>query len=204
MEGKLKELTSKIYQEGVEKAKSEGRDIVEASSKQAQTILANAQNQARDIINNAHKEAEQLKQKVYSELKMVGNQSIATLKQEITAILSKSSVEGGVKNAMNDSEFIKSLIKDMVAKWDPNSKDLGLVLILPEKTKDDMTTFFKTKASDILSKGVELKFENRMDGGFKIGPKDNSYLLSFTDKEFLQFFQSYLKPLTKEILFAGE
>ena len=202
MEGKLKELTSKIYQEGVEKAKSEGRDIVEASSKQAQTILANAQNQARDIINNATKEAEQLKQKVYSELKMVGNQSINTLKQEITAILSKSSLEHGIKNAMNDTDFIKSLIKEMVSKWDSNSKDL--VLTLPKKFETEMTTFFKTKAQDILSKGIELKFENRMDGGFKIGPKDNSYLLSFTDKEFLQFFQSYLKPLTKEILFSGE
>jgi V/A-type H+/Na+-transporting ATPase subunit E len=57
---------------------------------------------------------------------------------------------------------------------------------------------------NILESGVELKFQSRMDGGFKIGPKDNSFVLSFSDRDFNQFFQSFLRPRAKEILFPGD
>jgi len=59
----------------------------------------------------------------------------------------------------------------------------------------------KNKANDILNKVIELKFDTRMDNGFKIGPKDKSFILSFTEKDFTQFLQSFLKVKTKEILF---
>jgi len=135
---------------------------------------------------------------------MSSNQAKESLKQEIINILSNSTVSEGTKKATNDVEFIKVLIKEIIGKWDNSGKNLDIALLLPEKLKKDFEDFIKNKSGDILSKGVEVKFEGRMDNGFKIGPKDNSFILSFTDKDFLQFFQSFLKPKTKEILFSGE
>lgn len=201
MDDKLKELTNKIYREGVEKAKSDGQEIVDKAKNEAAGILAAAQKEATSIINGAQKEAEQLRTKTVSELKMASGQSIETLKQEIVNLLSNSIVKDGVKKSVEDVEFVKSLIKEITSKWDNGGKSLDLSLALPEKSKKDFDDFVKGKTSDILSKGVEIKFEERMDGGFKIGPKDGSFVLSFTDKDFMQFFQSFLKPKTKEILF---
>lgn len=204
MDDKIKELTNKIYQEGVEKAKADGKGIVESAKKDADDILANAKKEAENIINNAKKEAEQLKNKTLSELKMSSNQAKESLKQEIVNILSNSSVNEATKKVTSDVEFIKGLIKEIINGWNNSGKSLDLTLLLPEKLKKDFEEFLKSKANEILSKGVEVKFEGRMDNGFKIGPKDNSFILSFTDKDFLQFFQSFLKPKTKEILFSGE
>ena len=204
MDEKIKELTNKIYQEGVEKAKSDGKGIIDSAKGEAEKIIAGARNEAENIIANARKESEQLKIKTISELRMSSNQAKESLKQEIVNILSNASISESVKKSLNDVEFVKILIKDIVTKWDNSGKNMDLTLSLPEKTKSEFETFLKSKGNEILSKGVEIKFEGRMDNGFKIGPKDNSFILSFTDKDFLQFFQSFLKPKTKEILFSGE
>jgi len=204
MDDKIRELTNKIYQEGVEKAKSDGKGIIDGAKKEAETVIVNAKKEAETIISNAKKEAEQLKNKTISELKMVSNQAKESLKQEIVNLLSNSTISDTTKKVTNDIEFVKTLIKEIVSKWDSSSKSLDLSLILPEKLKKDFENFVKDKSSEVLSKGVEMKFESRMDNGFKIGPKDNSFILSFSDKDFLQFFQSFLKPKTKEILFTGE
>ena len=202
MDGKIQELTTKIYKEGVEKAKQEAKEIIDNANTQKETILKNAKQEAEEIINNAKKEAEQLKNRVLSEVKMASNQSIATLKQEITNLLSKLSISDTLTKTFNDIEFIKELIKELINKWDSSLKVLDIELVLPEKNKKELEEFFKTKLKDILNKGLEISFESRMKQGFRIGPKDKSFVLSFTDSDFIDFFQSFLKPKTKEILFG--
>lgn len=204
MEAKLQELTKKIYQEGIEKAKSEGENLINNANEEASKIIEKAKNEADTIIKNARKEADQINNKIKSELKLAGEQALSTLKQKITDILSSSALSSEIKGSTKDKDFMGNIIKEIVTKWDPGSKSLDLNVILPEKSKDDLVNFFKKNAADILSKGLELKFESRFEGGFKITPKDNSFVLSFTDKDFEQFFQSFLRPKTKEILFSGE
>lgn len=198
MEGKIQELTQKIYIEGVEKAKKEAKDLIEKAEKEKESIIKNAKKEAETIIENAKKEAEQIKNRVSSELKMLTNQSIETLKQEITNLLSKLISTDSINKTFNDIDFIKDLIKEMISKWDISSFEL----ILSEKHEKELNDFLKNKLKEYLNKGLEVKFENRMNNGFKIGPKDKSFILSFTDADFIDFFQSFLKQKTKEILFG--
>jgi len=201
MESKLQELTKKIYKEGVQKAKMEADTILNDAEEKAKNIIADANKKAESIITKAKNESEQLRQKIESEIKLSGNQAISFLKQEITELISSKALSVKIKESFDDKNFIKNIIKEMVSKWDPKSKNLDLVLILPEKSKKELSEYFTKQAKEILDKGVQLSFENRMEEGFKIGPKDGSYLLSFSDKDFERFFQSFLKPKTKEMLF---
>lgn len=201
METKLQELTTKIYKEGIEKAEQDANKILDDANNQSSKIIENAKKDAKNIIDNAKKESEQLKNKTLSELKMASNQALITLKQSVVDLLSANTLSDAVKSAGKDPDFIKDIIKELISKWNKEDKNLDLELILPEKMKKELIDFFKNQAKDILNKGVELKFDQRMDNGFKIGPKDNSFVLSFTDKDLEQFFQSFLKIKTKDILF---
>jgi len=201
MESKLQELTNKIYQEGVVKAETEAKNILDKANDDAKKIVDNAKKEAESIISNAKNDAEQLKNKTVSELKLSGNQAVTLLKQNIIDLLSASALSKEIKESAKNADFIKELIKEIVLKWSPDSRNADLSVILPEKMKSELESYFMTKAKDILNKGVELKFDSRMSNGFKIGPKDNSFVLSFSDKDFEQFFQSFLKVKTKEILF---
>jgi V/A-type H+/Na+-transporting ATPase subunit E len=204
MESKLQELTKKIYNEGVEKANKEAGSILENAANESNKIISEAKKEAKSIIENAEKESEQLKNKVLSEIRMSSNQSISLLKQNIINLLSSSVLKGKIEKTTDDLSFIKELINEIVSKWNSGSKSIDLELILPEKSKNKLIEYFKKEAKDILSKGVELKFEDRMKKGFKIGPKGESFVLSFTDDDFDLFFQSFLKPKTKAILFPGD
>ena len=204
MESKLEELTSKIYQEGVERAKNEGKDIVDRARDEAAQILDSAKAEADRIVNSARTETDQLRARVISEVKMAGGQAVAALKQEITNLVSHAAFAGGAKAAFNDSQFVQELIKDVVTQWNI-SKGLGdLNILLSEKSKAEMQKFFSAKSQELLTKGLAITFDGRFENGFRIGPQDNSFVLSFTDKDFTSLFQGYLKTRTREILFPGE
>lgn len=204
MESKLQELTKKIYQEGVEKANNDAKNILDEADAKAKKIIETSEKEAETIVNKAKNDSEQMKKKVITELRLTGEQAVSLLMQKITELLSSSALSGSIKNITSDPGFIKDLIKEIISKWDSSSKNIDLNVILPESSKNKLVDFFTKEAKDILDKGVELKFEDRMDEGFKIGPKDNSFVLSFTEKDFENFFQSFLKPKTKELLFPKE
>ena len=60
------------------------------------------------------------------------------------------------------------------------------------------------KASDVLLtfNGVEASFSKKVAGGFRIGPKDGGYFISFTDETFNELISEYLRPATKKLLFG--
>ena len=201
MEGKLQELTDRLYKDGVEKASQEAKGILEKAHQEAEALRAKAATEASSVVNSAKAEAEQLKSKALAEIKMAGEQAVATLKSEITNLLATSALSASVKSAVDDAAFVKDLVKDLLAKWDPQNPEVALVL--PEKKRADFDKLFQAKAGETLGKGVELKFETRMEGGFRLEPRDGSFVLSFTDRDFQQFFQSFLKVRAKEILFPS-
>lgn len=201
MKSKLQELTQKIYQDGIEKAKSEEKALVDNAKKEAAQILADAKKEAEALIANAKKENELLQQKTNAEIKVAGEQAMSLLKQEMVAILAKNTISADVCEVVKSKELIADVVKIVAAKM--GSEEMNLNLILPEKSQKEFEAFFKKEMASFLNKGMELKFENRMSGGFKIAPKDGSYVLSFTEDDFVNFFQSFLRPKAKKILFPG-
>ena len=49
-----------------------------------------------------------------------------------------------------------------------------------------------------------MKNVKGLANGFKIGPKDGGYQLSFTADDFTNLVGEYLRPATKKILFGEE
>ena len=62
--------------------------------------------------------------------------------------------------------------------------------------------YFSAKAREILDGTLAVNFDNRLAQGFRIGPADGRYVISFTDKDFETFFMDYLRPKTKELLYS--
>lgn len=197
---KLQELTEKIYSEGVEKAQKEADVILANAKEKAAEIEKNANLKAQSIISTAEAEATKLKEHVNSELKMTVNQSVSALKQNLAQAVTMKSVQPSVQELFGNSDFLKSLIIKVVDGW--ISKDtMDLKIVLSEKERSEMESYFKNQLAKELNSGLELSFSEGVKSGFKIGPVDNSYEISFTDKDFINFFNAYLRPKTSELLF---
>ncbi len=205
MENKLQELTNKIYSEGIDKANKEAEEIISKARADIEKMHKAADREALAIIEKAKKEAAELKANVNSEVKLSARQAINTIKQQITELITAKSTAKEVKKAFEDREFLQRIIEAAVKNWDPKSpKGIDVAVLLPEKDKKELNVYFTQKQKALLDGGLELKFDDTMKSGFKIGPKDGSYQISFTDEDFENFFRNYLRPRTTELLYSGE
>ncbi len=203
MQKKLQELTEKIYQEGVDKANREAEKIISDAKAEAKKTLDQAKKEAESKIEKAEKEAEDLKKNAMNELQLSARQAMSDLKQEVTDLIQAKAIKPETQQAFKEAAFTKEIIQTVVKNWDPNSDEaVDLKVLLPEKKQKEFEAYFKDKAKDLLNKGLEVDFDERVKGGFKIGPKDGSYLVSFSDEDFEHFFKLYLRPRLIEMLFG--
>ena len=201
MQNKLQELTDKLYNEGLSKGKQEGEEILAKAKAQAEEILAKAQAEAAQILAAAQKQAEEVKTKTASDVKMAASQSIAATRKDIETLIVGKMTDEAVKKALSTPDFIKEIIKAVAEKFTTDGP-VELALILPESLKKDLEPFVTKELATILNAGVEASFSKKVSGGFKIGPKEGSYFISFTEETFNALISEYLRPATKKILFG--
>lgn len=201
MQKKLQELTDKLYNEGLSKGKQEGEELLAKAKVQAEEMVAKAQAEAAQIVAAAQKQADEIKSKVASDIRMASNQSLAATRKDIEElVVGKMSAEA-VKNALTSAEFVKELIQTVAGRFTTEGP-VDLALVLPESLKKELEPFVSNELSKTLNAGVEASFSKKVSGGFRIGPKDGGYFVSFTDETFNELIAEYLRPATKKILFG--
>ena len=200
MQNKLQELTEKIYQEGVQKAKDEAERIRADAQKQADEILNDARKKAEDIENKASLRSEEIKRNMEAEMKLASNQAISALKQQVSEMITLGILKPSVSEVFSDEKFLQKLIETVVGGW-LKSGQMNMNIILPDKDKEEMEKYFKNSLRAELNKGLKIEYDNQMSSGFKIAPEDKSYLISFSDTDFINFFKTFLRPKTIQLLF---
>jgi hypothetical protein len=198
---KLQELTDKLYKEGLSKGKEEGESIVNNAKKEAEDIIAKAKEEASKIIETANKNVNDLRVKVEGDLKMAASQSIQATKQDIETLIVHKMTDNDVTCSLNNKEFVETIIKAVAENFN-NSQAQDIELTLPDSLKAELEPFVKNQLTKILDKGIEATFSKKIAGGFRIGPKDGSYFISFTDETFKELISAYLRPATKKLLFG--
>ncbi len=202
MESKLQELTNKLYNEGVEKANEEASRIKSEAQQEAERTRKNAQQQADQIIQQAKQQAEDIKKNMRSEIDLAAKQTLREVKKQVTEMITASVINQPVENAMEDTDFVKKIIETIVQNWNPQSQEpVDLSVTLPAKMQGDLKDYLENQAAKQLNAGITVDVSDRMKGGFSIGPADGSYKISFSEEDFDNFFKSYLRPRTVEMLF---
>ena len=201
MQNKLQELTDKLYNEGLSKGKQEGEEILAKAKAQAEEIVAKAQAEAAQILAAAQKQAEEVKTKTASDVKMAASQSIAATRKDIETLIVGKMTEADVKKALTSAEFVKEMLKAVAGKFTTDGP-VDLAVILPESLQSEVEPFVTKELAKTLGAGVEATFSKKVSGGFRIGPKEGSYFVSFTDETFNELISEYLRPATKKLLFG--
>ncbi len=205
MENKLQELTQKLYTVGVEKAKNEAEIIIADAQKKADLVIKNAKTEAEIIIDNAKKESAEFKKKIESELKLSSKQVIATVKSQITNLVVQDLLSKDLEKNLADNDFMKTIIELIVKKWQPDeAQSTDLQIILPQEKKDNFNKYIREKINHLLANGLTVNFEDNFKSGFKIAPKDNSYIINFAQEDFDNFFKTYLRAQTANLLYGEE
>lgn len=132
---------------------------------------------------------------------MASIQALQATRAGIENLIVAKAVDAPVKEALSSTDFLKGII-EAVAKNFSAQESTDIALILPEKLQKELEPFVKNEVAKSLGKGVDASFSKKVNGGFKIGPKDGSYFISLTDESFQDLIGDYLRPATKAILFG--
>ena len=201
MQNKLQELTDKLYNEGLSKGKQEGEELLAKAKVQAEEMVAKAEAEAAQIVAAAQKQADEIKSKVASDIRMASIQSLAATRKDIETLVVGNMTDEPVKKALTSADFVKELIKSVADKFTTDGP-VDLALVLPESLQKELEPFVNNELAKMLNAGVEASFSKKVSGGFKIGPKEGGYFVSFTDETFDELISEYLRPATKKILFG--
>ena len=196
MDNKLQELTDKIYNEGVEKGKTEAADIVAEAQTKATEIISKAKAEAEKILTVAQQNATELDKNTRSELKLFAEQSVNALKTEITNLICDKLASDSVKAATADKAFMQKMIADLCAQWVKNE-----AVSIETKDAKALTDYFKANAKELLGKGVTISETKGIKTDFAIAPAQGGYKITFGNAEFIAYFKEFLRPKLVEMLF---
>lgn len=197
MADKLQDLLTRVYEEGVNKAKDEAGDILEKAKKQAEEIVEMAREDAKKTLEKAQKEAEELKKNGESDLRTATDHTMNSVKQKLTEVFLDEAFDSKLAKDLSDPDFLKKAILAVISAW---SESEGGITISKE-LEGKLDGHFLTSVKEAAGQGMKIDFSPQMKNGFEISPKDGSYKLSFTDEDFASLFKSFLRQRTQNLLF---
>lgn len=200
MNTKLQELTQSLYEEGVEKARTEGRKLVAQAEARAAEVLAAARAEAAEVLAQAKVDADLERSRMRTELAQAADHAMAKFRQELGEALERNALDAALGDGFRDPAYLLDLLKTLVGTWGLNGGG-DLVALFPKAEQVRMESWFAAKAKDLFDRGLTLRFDGGFANGFRIGPADGSYQVSFTEEDALRLFQAYLKTRTRELLF---
>ncbi len=203
MQNKLQELTEKLYSEGLSKGKADAEELIAKAKAEADEIIAKAKEEYNRVIESAKRDSNDLRVNLENEIRMVSRQTLAAVKQNLEELIITNAIGTPLKDLINSKEYLGTLIKAAVSAFNPSdSKAVTLEVLLPESKKEELDRYLKKEIITQLNSGVEFGYDKKIQSGFKIGPKEEGYHISFSDKDFQGLLSQYLKPRTREFLFS--
>ncbi len=200
MNDQLQELLTRVYDEGVAKAKAEAALILEAANTEAAAIKSKASSEAESIVSAATKKAQDIASNSSSDLKTAAAHSLSSLKTKITELILDKAFAGDIKAVSSDPEFIRKTLETVLEGWKKDHSDAAVTLSPELSAKLDENFLGRLKA--IMDGKLNIDYNPVMKNGFTISPQDGAYKLSFTDEDFSNLFKSFLRPRTAALLFG--
>ena len=187
---KLKELTERLYGEGLEKGRAEADRLVADAKAEAAKIVKEAETKAADTAKNS-----------MTEIALAGKQALAKIKNEIADAIIAKCVNEGVSAVVVEPAFIEQMLLAVAAAWNGGAK-VELKAMLPVALEEKFSASFEASAKKLLAAGIEVGYSKDVRNGFKVGQKDGGYYISFTDDSFAALMQEYLREKVSKLLFA--
>ena len=191
-------LAEKIYQEGIQKAQVEAEELIAKSQKEAADIIQKAKSEAAEIIEKGKNDAESHEKILQSEIRLSVQHTIDELKNKIRELIIFQALNKPTNDLFSDPKFLAGLFLEMAKNLDANE---GFVVKISDEVDKEMEKRLEAEVGAVL-KDVKFEIDTRLGPkSFRIGEKGKNFEISFSEDDFVEFFQSQLKERTRKLLF---
>ncbi|MDC7227157.1 MAG: V-type ATP synthase subunit E [Spirochaetales bacterium] len=195
MDVQLKELLEKINKDGVETAEQKASEIIADAEKKASDIVAGAKKEAGKIIAEGKAEAARAEAGGKAAIAQAGRDLVLKTKNEIE-VLFKSIVNTDTAAAMK-GKTLEDAVITVVKAW----ADRGDYTVqLSESDFTELESGLKSKLSEELKKGIEIKPFPGVESGFRVTEKDGASYFNFTSEAVASNLAELLNPKLSGII----
>ncbi|MGL4982159.1 MAG: V-type ATP synthase subunit E [Treponemataceae bacterium] len=198
MDVQLQDLIEKIKKDGIGEAESSAKNIISDAEAKAQQIIVAAEEKASSLMKDAKMEADRMEKASIDAIAQAGRNLIISFRDGLTAELSALIADESAK-AYN-SDMLKILIPEVVKAWMAKPEAESVSVLLSDKDLSALESSFKTSLKDSIAKGVEVKADNSLSNGFRIGVKDGTAYYDFSAEAVADLFAAYLNPKIAQVL----
>lgn len=180
MEVKLDQLIEKIKKEGVIEAKRQAEEIIKEARKKEGEIVSRAEKKAREIISKAEEEAGQFKINSENALRQAGRDLLLNLKERIYGLFDNLLKQK--TREVFDPEYLKTVILEVIRKWDPD-QEVSWEVLLSQEDKDKLSQqLIDEIKNQARNKGLEIKTHPLVQKGFRLGIKGEEVYYDFSEE----------------------
>ena len=197
MDAQLNEIIETIKNEGVANAEREAGEIKKKAEEEAEQTVKDAEKRAQQIVDDAKAEAQKLEASGKEALTQAGRDLILNLQNRITHLFD-AVVKQSVKEGYS-TEAVTEAIVALVKSW-PEKQTTDLQVLLPEAQREKLESGLRSKLSQELSRGVEIKPVHGVDAGFRIATEGGSVYYDFSADGIAEVLSAYLNPRLQEVI----
>ncbi len=192
MDVQLQELIDKIKKDGVSAAETSAAEIIAKSEKEAEKIIADAKSQAETLIKKAEEEIARKEKAGEDSIRQAARNLLITFRDGITAQLNALIKDECDK--VYSSDLMAKLVPEVVKAWTAKNEAESISVLLSEKDLKDCESGLKAALKAEVSKGLTIKSDKGINGGFRIGVNNGEAFYDFTSESVSELFSAYLNP----------
>ncbi|MDD5475149.1 MAG: hypothetical protein PHU03_01390 [Syntrophales bacterium] len=200
----LGDITQELNEKVLAPAKAEAEALVSNAKDQAAAIVAEAQAQAEKVLSTAKAEAENVRKQHQVDMETAARNFIIMVQEKLEAAVVSPVVEGELKAALGEADFLKRMIESLLSEFLKNqSQEQPLEILLPKQHQADLEAWFLQKFQEKAAGSLVVQFTDKITFGFHVGVKGKGAYFNFSSG-LVEAFSNFCSPRFRKHFFASE
>lgn len=199
MAEELQHLIERIHAEAIGKAETEAARILAQAREKAAAEVRGAETKAREMIERARAESEVFAERGRRTLEQAARDLLIAVGQGIENIL-QDIVSDAVEQAVEVTTLQQIMLKIAQAYCDRGGEESRIEFLIDEHDQAQVVAFFAEQYRQGLVRGVTIRAESGIPGGFRVVMKDGHVYHDFTKPAIAEALSRFLRPHLAEIV----
>jgi V/A-type H+-transporting ATPase subunit E len=199
MTEQLQDLLARIQKDGTDKAEAEAERILGEARAKADALVRAAEKATAERHVQAERDAALLVERGRKALEQAARDVILTVGDAITRAL-QGMVGAAVGQALREQTLNEMLLAVVKAYCTADGRQARIDVLVPEAQQQQVRDFFLAQFRDALEKGVEIRGDSSLAGGFRIRLADGNVSHDFSQDAIADALCQLLRPQIAEIV----
>lgn len=193
----LQNLIDRIQQDGVEKAESQARAILDEARRKADAIVKSAEDTAKAKVAQAQRDADLFTERSIRAIGQAARDVVIAVERAVSTML-ENTIRGEVAGALT-TESVSRMIETAVTAYAGSGQTTLDILLEPEQQKA-VLALARTRFAALLQKGVQIKADGSVVSGFRAVLSERHVEHDFTGDAVAQALGQVLRPHQADVL----